>query len=55
MLASHLGYTMSRNADLVVPMMVGKLVAGVCAETLAILIYREDTVKAEKGSISKSA
>lgn len=38
---SHLAFTMVFNAEYTLPMIIGKLVAGVSAVVLALLIYRE--------------
>ncbi len=48
----HLAFTMAFNATYVTPMIVGKLVAGVCAVVLTTLTYKEnDTTKnPKKGS-----
>jgi ethanolamine transporter len=37
--AGHLAFTMSFNSEYVLPMIVGKLVAGVCAVVIAQVIY----------------
>lgn len=43
---SHLAFTMAFNADYIVPVIVGKLVSGVAAVVLAMLIYKEDKTTA---------
>ena len=42
---SHLGFTMAFDAAYVLPMIVGKLVSGVSALALALLLYREKPEK----------
>ena len=37
---SHLGFTMSYDSGYVLPMIVAKLVSGICAVALALLIYK---------------
>ena len=37
----HLAFTMAFDSRYVMPMMVGKLISGVCALALALLVYRE--------------
>ncbi|MBO5253376.1 MAG: ethanolamine utilization protein EutH [Clostridia bacterium] len=44
---SHLAFTMAFNENYVLPMIIGKLVSGICAAVLALLLYREDTQKAK--------
>ncbi|MBQ8740494.1 MAG: ethanolamine utilization protein EutH [Clostridia bacterium] len=39
----HLAFTMAFDTSYVVPMIVGKLVSGVCAVILALLIYKDNT------------
>ena len=39
---SHLAFTMAYDNSYVVPVIVGKLVAGVCAVILALLLYKEE-------------
>jgi ethanolamine transporter len=41
-LGSHLGFTSAHDSAYVLPMIVAKLVAGICAFALALLIYKED-------------
>ena len=38
---SHLAFTMAFDPGYVIPMMVGKLISGVCAVVLAFAIYKE--------------
>ena len=40
---SHLAFTMAVNRDYLAPVMVGKLLCGVCAVLLAMLLYKEKT------------
>ena len=42
---SHLAFTMAYDNSYVVPVIVGKLVAGVCAVILALLLYKEEKNK----------
>ena len=42
---SHLAYTMAQNADYVFPMMIGKIISGIFAVLLALLIYKEKETK----------
>ncbi len=42
---SHLAFTMAFNEDYVLPMIIGKVTSGICAVLLALLIYREDTLR----------
>lgn len=44
---SHLAFTMAFDNSYVLPMIVGKLVSGVCAVILALLIYKDEELKAE--------
>ena len=39
---SHLAFTMAFNSAYALPMIVGKLISGVCAVILALLIYKDD-------------
>lgn len=39
----HLAFTMAFDSSFVLPMIVGKLVSGVCALILALLIYKDNT------------
>lgn len=39
---SHLAFTMAFDSSYLVPMIVGKLISGVCAVILALLLYKED-------------
>ena len=42
---SHLAFTMAFDSSYIAPMIAGKLVSGVCAVILALIIYRDnDTV-----------
>lgn len=43
---SHLAFTMAYDTSYVLPMIVGKLISGVCAVILACLIYKGDSPKA---------
>ena len=43
--AGHLAYTMARDTDYILPMIVGKLVSGVCSVVLAIIIYNRTEKK----------
>ena len=43
---SHLAFTMAVNRDYLAPVMVGKLLCGVCAVLLAMLLYKEKTNEA---------
>lgn len=38
--AGHLAYTMARDVNYILPMIVGKLVSGVCSVLVAIVIYK---------------
>ena len=40
---AHLAFTMAFNQDYVLPMIIGKLVSGVCALIAALLLYKEKT------------
>ena len=44
---SHLAFTMVFNSGYVLPVIVGKIVSGVAAVVLAMLLYRADTPEAE--------
>ena len=44
---SHLAFTMAYDNRYVAPLVVGKLVAGVCAVILALLLYKKEDAKAE--------
>lgn len=39
----HLAFTMAFDTNYVVPMIVGKLISGICAVVLALLLYKERT------------
>ncbi|MBQ7038754.1 MAG: ethanolamine utilization protein EutH [Clostridia bacterium] len=43
---SHMAFTLAFNADYIMPVIVGKLVSGVAAVVLAMLIYKEDKTTA---------
>lgn len=45
---SHLAFTMAFDNSYVAPMIVGKLVSGICAVFLALLIYKGDMPKKEE-------
>ena len=38
---SHLAFTMAYDSTYVLPMIVGKLISGLCAVGLALLLYRD--------------
>lgn len=40
---SHLAFTIAFDSSYVMPMIVGKLVSGICSVILALLIYKDDT------------
>ena len=42
---SHLAFTMAFDANYVLPMIVGKLISGVCAVLLAWMIYRPEQIR----------
>ena len=44
---SHLAFTMAFDADFVFPMIIGKLISGVCAIALVLLIYKDDRKNAK--------
>ena len=48
MFGSHLAFTMAFDNRYVVPMIVGKIVSGICAVFLALLIYKGDVPKREE-------
>ena len=48
---SHLAFTMAFDADFVFPMIIGKLISGVCAIALVLLIYKDDRKNAESGEV----
>ena len=50
--AGHLAFTMSFNADYLVPVIVGKLVAGVFAVAIAQFMYSK---LHKKGTVAKAA
>lgn len=43
---SHLAFTMTFNAEYLLPVIVGKIVSGVAAVVLGLLIYKDETNKA---------
>jgi len=45
---SHLAFTMAFDANYVFPMIIGKLISGVCAVILALLIYKDDKHNPDK-------
>ncbi len=45
--AGHLAYTMAGDADCIVPMIIGKLISGVTALILAVIIYKRNEKAAE--------
>ena len=45
---SHLAFTMAYDSGYVLPMIVGKLISGVCAVILALLIYRDKAENTER-------
>ncbi len=42
---SHLAFTMAFDKNYILPMILGKLISGVCAVILALLIYKDDAEK----------
>lgn len=44
---SHLAFTMAYDSSYVAPMMVGKLISGICALLLALLMYKDDRAPQE--------
>ena len=40
----HMAFTMAFDATFVTPMIIGKLISGVCAVALTLLIYKDDTI-----------
>lgn len=38
---SHLAFTMALDASYVFPMIAGKIISGVCAVVLALLLYKD--------------
>ena len=46
--AGHLAYTMARDSDYILPMIVGKLISGVSAVVLANIIYNRIEKKGTK-------
>lgn len=49
---SHIAFTMAFDSSFVVPVVVGKLISGVCAVILALLIYKQPDDGQEKQVIS---
>ena len=47
-LGSHLAFTMAYDSAFVFPMILGKLVSGICAVILAILIYKRESDASEE-------
>ena len=47
---SHLAFTMAFDNSYVVPMIVGKLISGVCAIVLTLLIYKDGKQSEGKGA-----
>jgi ethanolamine transporter len=43
--AGHLAYTMARDTDYILPMIVGKLISGISSVLLAIIIYKRTEKK----------
>ena len=48
---SHLAFTMAFDADFIFPMIIGKLISGVCAIVLVLLIYKDDRKNAKSGEV----
>lgn len=46
---SHLAFTMVYDGSYVMPMIVGKLISGLCAVFLALMVHRDGTSKAVQG------
>lgn len=42
---SHLAFTMAYDTEYVIPMIVGKLVSGVCAVIIASVLYKENSIE----------
>jgi ethanolamine transporter len=57
--AGHLAFTVSFNADFLVPVIIGKLTAGVCAVILANFVYnkmhKKDKTEAKKETVNAQA
>lgn len=49
---SHLAFTMAFDDSYVLPMIVAKLIAGVCAIALVLLVYKDDKADAKSGEVS---
>lgn len=45
---SHLAFTIAFDDSYVLPMIIGKIISGICAVLLALLIYKSDVQEAEK-------
>ena len=45
---SHIAFTMAFNQDYVLPMIVGKLAAGICAVILALFLYKKTATKQKR-------
>ena len=43
--AGHLAFTMAFDSSYILPMIVGKLISGLCAVILAVWFYKEDKTK----------
>ena len=42
---SHLAFTIAYDSRYVAPMVIGKLISGVCAVLLSLLIYKDEKVQ----------
>jgi ethanolamine transporter len=49
--AGHLAFTLSFNSDFVLGMILGKLVAGVCAVVVAVFLYNMTMRKQKNVSV----
>ena len=47
-LGGHLAFTMALDGRYVLPMIVGKIISGICAIILALLVYREENDSADR-------
>ena len=47
-LGAHLAFTMAFDGEYILPMIVGKIVSGICAVLLAFVMYREKDTKNEQ-------
>ncbi len=45
---NHLAFAMAFDSSYIIPMIIGKLISGVCAVFLALLMYKEDLPKREE-------